>query len=251
MGKKICGLLLSFVILWCSSACTANESAVEVTKTPVVATASDRASSLAAMDYCNDKGYDIEKLYSLTDCAVAVENGKYEYLVCDEYEEVELRSFALKYVEDCSYKSLYSLCFSADSFDLCQQFNLSIKELTNNGTIDKICNSYKGDAKYKNAKTAGNPLYIMYLDGVEGFSVMNDDGEAEGLEIDIVVALCNNLGYTPVFVDGEYDEGFDLLVNGEVDLIMSVDSIKSILGDDFILSDPYFTVNYKVYETAS
>lgn len=246
MWKKICGSVLCISILLCGGACTSQEPVTEVTKTPVVATVSESGSLLAARDYCRENGYDIEELYNLTDCVVAVENGKYDYLICDEYDEAVLESFALSYVEECAYKSQYSLCFNSASGDLCEQFNTSVNELTNNGTIKRICDSYKGIGEYENAGTVGNPLYILFPEGMEGYSSLNDEGEAEGIEIDIITALCNNLGYTPVFISAQYDESFDLLANGEADLILGVD-YNSILGEDYIMSQPYFTVSYKMY----
>ncbi len=248
MWKKICGMTLCLSVLLCSNACTSDEPVAEITQTPAVAIVGQSVSLLAAEEYCSEKGYDIEELYTLTDCAVAVENGKYDYLICDEYDEPVLENFDLSYVEDCSYKSQYSLCFNSASVDLCEQFNTSVNELTQNGTLKRICDSYKGIGKCKNTSTVGNPLYVLFPEGMEGYSSLNDEGEAEGIEIDLVTALCNNLGYTPVFVGVQYDESFDLLANGEADLILGVD-YNSTLGEEYIMSAPYFTVSYKVYTT--
>lgn len=246
MKRIICGLL-SLVLVLFSTACDSAEDVAEITKTPIVVTMQSGTALLAAEDYCREKGYEHEKLYNLTDCAVAVENGKYDYLICGEYDEYRLADFKLKYVEDCGYKSQYSLCFRSDSAELCAQLNASLSELTDNSTLDKICESYKGGEKYECADTVGNPLYIMFPEGMDGYSAFDEDGEARGIEVDIVTAICNNLGYTPVFVNGEYDESFDALLNGEVDVVMGVDFINSALGEDFTLSDPYFTIAYKVY----
>lgn len=222
---------------------------MEITKTPVVATVSEGLSALAARDYCNEKGYDIEELFSLTDCAFAVENGKYNYLICSELESARLQSFGLTYIEECNYKSQYSLCVSAENIELSQQLNSAIAALTENGTIDEILGSYMGEGTYTAPATAGNPLYIMFIDGASQYYDLNDDGEAEGLEVDIVAAVCNELGYTPVFISGAYDEGFDAVLNGEADMIMSVDAVNALLGDDFTLTSPYLTITYGVYGT--
>ncbi len=248
MWKKICGLLLCVSIIFCSSACTTETPVTEVIKTPVAATVSGSVSLLAAEEYCREKGYDIEELYTLTDCAVAVENGKYDYLICDEYDEEALSSFDLKYVEDCAYKSQYSLCFRSESVDLCGQVNTAIKELTDNGTFRRISDSYKGKDKYQSTDTVGNPLFVLFPEGMEGYSYLDDEGDAEGIEVDFVTAICNNLGYTPVFIGAQYDESFGSLASGEADLILGVD-YKSALGGDYIMSEPYFTVTYKVYTT--
>lgn len=247
MRKRICGLLLSVGILLCSSACTTDEPVTEITKTPVVAAVSDSMSLLAAQEFCREKGYDTEELYTLTDCAVAVENGKYEYLVCSEYEEVDLKSFKLERVDSCAFKSQYSLCFSAEADDLCQQFNASVKELTDNGTLQRICDSYKGADKFDLKATAGNPIYIVYPEGADGFSSLDDDGDATGIEVDLVHAICNNLGYTPVFVCKPYRQCFEALTNGGADILLGIDSLSSDFGEEFILSDPYFTISYNVY----
>ncbi len=247
MWKKICGLLLCVSILLCSSACTTDEPVTGITKTPVAVAVSESMSLLAVQEYCREKGFAIEELYSLTDCAVAVENGKYDYLVCSEYEEVTLKSFQIEYVDTCNFKSQYSLCFSAESAELCQQFNVSVKELNHNGTLQKICDFYKGKGEYETEGTTGNPIYIVYPEGAEGYSSLNDDGDAEGIEIDLVTALCNNLGYTPVFISKPYRQCFDAITDGEADIILGVDSLTSDLGEDFILSDPYFTISYNVY----
>ncbi len=247
MWKKICGLLLCVSILFCSSACTTDEPVTAITKTPVAVAVSESISLLAAREYCREKGYDIEELYSLTDCAVAVESGKYDYLVCSEYEELYLKSFQVEYVDTCDYKSQYSLCFSAEADDLCRQFNASVKELTRNGMLQKICDFYKGKGEYKAESTTGKPIYIVYPEGADGYSSLNDDGDAEGIEIDLVTVLCNNLGYTPVFISKPYRQCFDTVTSGEADIILGVDSLNSDLGEEFVLSDPYFTITYNVY----
>lgn len=217
-------------------------------KTPSVAVHSGSAAVFAAEEFCREKGYEIEELYSLTDCAVAVENGKYDYFICDEYDSVSLGNFKVKYVEDCQYTSQYSLCFKSESAELCEQFNQTIKDLTDSGTFVKISDSYKNGENYQSDDTVGNPLYILFPEGMEGYSSLNDEGEAEGIEVDLITAVCHSLGYTPVFSCDQYDECFDALINGEADMLLGVD-YKSELGDDFIMSVPYFTVRYQVYTT--
>ena len=39
-----------------------------------------------------------------------------------------------------------------------------------------------------------------------------------------------------------------MLEDGEVDAIMSVDNLNSILDDALVLTDPYLEIEYKVYE---
>ena len=87
MKKRICSYLLCLCVLLCGSGCTAEEPPAQGTKTPVVVAVADATSILAAKEYCNKNAFDFTELETLTDCAVSVENGKYEYLVCGEFEE--------------------------------------------------------------------------------------------------------------------------------------------------------------------
>ena len=248
MSKRICSLVMCLCVLFCSSGCVTEEPSADITKTPVVAVVSNTTATLAATEYCNKNKYELTELGTLTDCAVSVENGKFEYLVCSEFETDTLNNFSLKEKETCEYKSQYSICFSAESTDLYDAFNSGIKALMSDGTIEKICDAHKGEGTYKSDFVQGESVSIFFTDGISEFAIVDENGDAVGLEFDIITAVCNSIGYSPEFIKGEYDEGFALLEDGEVDAIMSVDYLNSILDDVLVLTDPYLEIEYKVYE---
>ncbi len=248
MSKKLCSLILCFCVLLCGSGCTAEEPITEITRTPIVAVVSDTTATLAATEYCAENKYELNELETLTDCAVSVENGKFDYLVCSEFEEELLKDFSLKEKEVCGYKSQYSLCFSAESTELFDAFNSGINTLVNDGTIEEICDIHKRDGDYKSDFVQGEPISVFFTDGISEFAIIDENGDAIGLEFDIITAICNSMGYSPEFINGEYDEGFALLEDGEVDFIMSVDYLNSIFDDALVLTDPYLEIEYIVYE---
>lgn len=245
----MCSLILCFVVLLCGGACSSGEEMVAINKTPIVTAVEGSQAMVVAQSYCQAEGYEFLSSATLTDCAVTVENGKFDFMICSEYDAVNLSKFDLKLAGKCDYKMKLGLCFSAKSTELQQGFNSAIKALQNNGTLRLITDSYKGNGEFENPVTTGAPIYIVCTDGFDGYVTMDSEGVFRGLEIDIVTAVCNYLGYTPVFTGADYDECFGKLYSGEADLMMSVDLVDSALSDEFILSDSYLEVAYNIYSS--
>ena len=93
------------------------------------------------------------------------------------------------------------------------------------GTIEKIKESYKtGDTFYPTLKELPQnaPLLTVATDVVGfPFTDLTGDGAIVGIDIDILTIIANNLGYNLELLVLDTDEGFSMLKNGEVDLIIS------------------------------
>ncbi len=62
----------------------------------------------------------------------------------------------------------------------------------------------------------------------------------QGLDVDIGAEIAKDLGYEPKWIKSPYERLFDLLANGEVELIISTISITPDRKKDFAFSEPYF-----------
>src|SRR5881409_3336452 len=62
----------------------------------------------------------------------------------------------------------------------------------------------------------------------------------QGLDVDIGNEIAKDLGFEPKWIKSTFEKMFDLLANGEVELIISTVSITPERKRDFAFSEPYY-----------
>ncbi len=62
----------------------------------------------------------------------------------------------------------------------------------------------------------------------------------QGLDVDIGNEIAKDLGYEPKWIKSTFEKLFDLLANGEVELVISAVSITPERKKDFAFSEPYY-----------
>ncbi len=249
MKRKIFSLLLVFAMITACSSCDSGDKPINVETTPVVAVESDVGCMLAAEEYCKAKGYEMIECGSSEDAVVFVENGKYDYVILDEFTSIIPEDYGLRLVEECEYSAEYCMCFYGDNYELQDGINGTIIDLRSNGTIDSIVNNYLSGVEFGLSAGDGKPLRILCFPYVDNRVYFDEEGNLRGIDIDIMTAICGELGYTPIFISAEYDEMFSMLADGYGDLILMSD--KSALYDSelYTLSEVYLEKNFYVYES--
>ena len=61
------------------------------------------------------------------------------------------------------------------------------------------------------------PQLIIGSDNYEPYNYLDDDGNPAGIDVELAEAVCDKLGYTPVFLRITWDKKDEYLDNGEVD----------------------------------
>ena len=189
---------------------------------------------------------------SSSDVVIAVENNKSDYGVLDEFE---LNSYVdagrnIKQGQVCEYSIDYCAYFKADNEALRNKFNEALKELKENGELDKIHKSNLKGEQYTYSKTYNkNGTLTMLCDPSFEKRVYTDDvGEIVGLDVDIAREICNYLGFDLEIVTADFDELFIKLSEGEADFIMSACELNEERAEYFLLSNSYFTLNFYLIE---
>ena len=245
--KRKLSVVLSLVCLFSLSSCKVDTDVID--KEVIIAVKYGSANEIACEQYIE---YTKATYNSSSDVVLAVENGKADYGILDEFE---LNSYIsnqrkIKETEQCEYSIDYCAYFSAENEELQNLFNDAIARLDSNGVLDEITNDYlKGKSFLNSAEDNENGTLTMLCDpSFENRVYTDDNGDVEGLDVDIAREICNYLGYDLEIVTVEFDELFIKLQDGEGDFIMSACEVNEEIEEYYLLSDTYFTLNYYLIE---
>ncbi len=247
--KRIISFILSFIFVFGLSSCDDVTTVLETEK--IIAVKYDSNSEFACDEYVSD-GYTKVTYNSSSDVILAVENKKAAYGILDEFE---LTSYIqagrnIKQKEKCKYSIDYCACFSIHNETLQNSFNRAIKELNENGTIEKIKNAHlKGECFTSDKINNENGTLTMLCDSYFENRVYTDDnGDIVGLDVDIAREICNYLGFGLEIVSADFDELFVKMEDGEGDFIISSCEFNDERAEYYLLSDTYFTLNFYLIE---
>ncbi len=247
--RKIISCLLCFVFLFSLASC--NEIAESIQKEKLIAVKYDSASEKAVDKYIN-QGYTKVTYDSSSDVVLAIENGKADYGVVDDFE---LASFLyadrnIREKEACEYSIDYCAYFTLENEALQKEFNKAINELKNDGTLEAIKLSWLSGKEYRGFKENNEKgtLTMLCDPSFENRVYTDDNGDVEGLDVDIAREICYYLGYDLEIVTADFDELFTKLQAGEGDFIMSACEVNEEREEYYLLSDTYFTLNYHLIE---
>lgn len=243
--KRIISFILCFACVIGFSSC--DESASFSATEKIIAVEYNSPNEVACDAYV-PKTYTKVTYNSSSDVVLAVENMKADAGILDEFE---LNSFIsagrnIKKKETCKHSIDYCAYFSNDNETLQKAFDEAIKELKNNGTLDRIKNAHlKGEGFVRNNKNNKKGTFTMLCDpSFENRVYTDDNGEIIGLDVDIAFEICNYLGYDLEIVTADFDELFIKLDEGEGDFIISACEVNEERKEFYLASETYFTLNY-------
>ncbi len=247
--KTFFSCILCLAVLFNLASCSSVAEKFEEEKIVAVKYAS--ANEKASDSYVN-RGYTKVTYNSSSDVVLAVENGKADYGILDEFE---LNSYIsnqrkIKKKEQCEYSIDYCAYFSLENEELQMSFNEAIAKLKSDGVLDEIKNAHlKGKSFLNSAEDNENGTLTMLCDpSFENRVYTDENGGIAGLDVDIARAICNYLGYDLEIVTVDFDELFIKLQDGDGDFIMSACEVKEERAEYFLLSDTYYTLNNYLIE---
>ena len=117
----------------------------EVFIKPIIAVETNSNELYAAKKYCSYNEAEIFEYSSVYDAVVAVENGKADYVVLDEYTATTVidAGAELELYEDTTFSMEFCAYFSNDNDVLSKEFDAAVKKLIDNGTIEHIVETHK------------------------------------------------------------------------------------------------------------
>ena len=145
----------------------------------------------------------VERYYALTDAVKALIEKQIDCLLTDE---IAARSLAT----DGSGLSVYAKPFSSENYafavqkdnkDLRNKLNTALKKLKNSGTLDSIVRNYtgadadKGRSPYQKQEKERTDTLIFAVDTSSKPYAYIEGDRIVGLDVDVMQAVCDELGY--------------------------------------------------------
>ncbi len=249
--KKFISVLLCLAILLSCSSCVSENALVEIKEERIVALCVDGTHRDASIEFCEEKGYKYIEFNSYDDCLLALENGKTEYVILNdvEYKKLDLSKDILRFVERINYSKEFCAVVSEDNPELLEEFNNAIIKLREDGTLNEVFNGYfenqRVDILPQNNKGS---ITILCSSVFDDYIFYDNKGTLTGLDVYFAEAILTYMGYTPVFIDCDFNEMFDSLKNGDGDVIFSAVEYNTQRAEEYLLTESYYSESYNLYE---
>ena len=182
--------------------------------------------------------------------AEAVDDLKSGKIDCVIIDNEPARVFAeenreLQILPDIFSDEEYAIAVRKGRAELTDELNIAMRELEEEGVIDKISANYIGDNKgsyqYTSPEgTARDKGKLVMATNAEFPPYEYMDGEnMTGIDIDIFHALCDKLGYEPEIVNMEFDDILGAVSSGGADIGMAGITITSDRLKEVDFTDSY------------
>ena len=256
-------MLLLTVVITCISACSNDNSKAgkEVKNAGDLSGAKigvqlGTTGDIYVSDYENDGSETkVERYNKGADAIQALKLGKIDCVVIDEQPALEFvkQNTGLKILDDEFTKEDYALCIGKDNPELLENVNTAIEKLQSDGTIDSIINNYIGsdsqigktpyekkDVERKNGTlkigtNAEFPPYEYY-----------EDNQITGIDIDIMQAVCDELGMDMQVEDMAFDSIIAAITSGKVDVGASGFTVTEDRKKNINFTDSYITTKQDI-----
>ena len=196
-----------------------------------------------ASDYEKDgSGTTVERYNKGVDAVQALKIGKIDCVIIDEQPAnvfVE-KNENLRILEEEFANEDYAICIDKSNTELKEKINGALETLRDNGTLSDIIENYIGSDEVKGTKpyekkeverpngtirvatNAAFPPYESYVDGV-----------MTGIDIDVMQAICDELGMNLKMEDMEFDSIILAVTSGKADvgcsgMTVTEDRLKNI-----------------------
>lgn len=198
----------------------------------------------------DDAGTTVERYNKGTDAIQALRNGKIDCVVIDEQPALAYteKNTELQILNEEFALEEYAICIDKSQGGLKEKINQALEKLRMDGTLDSIVSNYVGEDSEK-GKT---PYQVKDVDRSNGKLVVAtnasfkpyeyyEDGEIVGLDVDMMQAVCDELGMELKVEDMEFDAIISAVTSGKADvgaagMTVTEDRLKNI---DF--TDSYTT----------
>ncbi|NLZ38558.1 MAG: transporter substrate-binding domain-containing protein [Firmicutes bacterium] len=151
----------------------------------------------------------------------------------------------LEYFGDESFeKEYFGIAMRKEDTDLHELINEGLDKIRENGIYDKIFNKYFGDGTDFTVQESDNRLGVTYNVASDmtyaPFEYLNDEGEPEGFDIDLIKAIAAEMGFEINLMNTAWDGLIPSLLGGTSDLIIAAMTITEERQESVAFSDWYF-----------
>lgn len=250
--KRILSFTVSLIFIFTLNSC--ENSDAPSTENSIIG-ATSQSASISAIDEFLLSGASTVFYNTSSETVLALENGKIDYAVFDEFELQELseNERLIEIVEKAQYVLNSYAYFSADNIELKESFDSAIETLNESGTIEDIKNRYlyKTAESKTNTYNSPNSLVMLCDPSFPNRVYTDENGDILGTDVDIAREICAKLGYSLEIVGADFDELFTMLENGEGDFIMTCAELTEERTAQYLASQSYFTLNFYLVKRKS
>lgn len=142
--------------------------------------------------------------------SAALKSGDIDCAVCDKAAQRSMTGIfsGLRTLDGTFVDDDYTLAVSVDNRQMLEKLNSALLSIRENGTLGRIVDGWLEDGAFELGGEDGRDLTDVTVAVEPGFypyAFYSEDGELTGLEIDVVRAVCRQLGLRPVFLEVEPD----------------------------------------------
>lgn len=204
-----------------------------------------------ASDYeGDDAGTIVERYNKGTDAIQALRNGKVDCVILDEQPSIAYteKNRELEILEEDFALEDYAVCIDKSNTGLKERINSALAKLAEDGTLNLIMENYVGDdsvkGKYpyekKDVPRDNGTLVVATNASFKPYEYY-ENGVITGLDMDMMQAVCDELGMELRIEDMEFDSIISAVTSGKADvgtagMTVTEDRLKSV---DF--TDSYTT----------
>ena len=254
--KKFGVVLLAVVMLiGCLAGCGGQEAKQDA---KVIAGVQDLAGAKIAVQegttgdtYVTDEieGAVVSRFKRAVDAGIDLKNGKVDAVVIDDQVAKDLVAEieGLKILPDMLSQEEYAIAVQKDDKELLDAINATIKEMEENGTIEKVRKAFidKDEAAMAELMALeapkGDKKLVMGTNAeFAPFEYMDDNNEIAGYDIEIAKQIARNMGYELVIENMAFDGLIAALSGGKVDMIIAGMTVTDERKLQVDFSDSYY-----------
>ena len=202
--------------------------------------------------YAEDiKDAKVEKYNKGADAVQALKQGKIDAVLIDsEPAKVFVKENSdLEILDESFAEEDYAIALKLDNTSLQADINKALADLKADGTLDTIIKNYigneAGNTPYKSPEGADRSKGTLVMaTNAEFPPYESKDGEKiVGIDVDIMTAVCDKLGYELRIDDMAFDSIIPAISSGKADVGAAGLTVTEDRKKNVLFSDPYTTSN--------
>lgn len=202
-----------------------------------------------ASDY-EEKGSTIERFSKGADAVLALSQGKVDCVIIDNEpaKAFVAANKGLKILDEPFAEEEYAICVAKNNDQLTKDINKALKELKDDGTVQKIIDNYigddtKGKSPYETPEgtdTSKGEFHMATNAFFEPYEYYEGD-KIVGIDAMMAQAICDKLGYKLVIDDMEFDAIITAVQSGKADFGMAGMTVTDERLEAINFTDSYTT----------
>lgn len=197
---------------------------------------------------CEKDGCSIDRYNKGADAVLALTQDKVDCVIIDNEpaKAFVAANKGLKILDEPFAEEEYAICVAKDKEELKDNINKALKELKEDGTVDKIINNFIGDdtkGKSPYETPAGTDiskgeLHMATNATFEPYEYQ-EGGKVVGIDAMLAQAICDKLGYKLVIDDMDFDSIITAVQSGKADFGMAGMTVTEEREQSINFTDTY------------